>query len=235
MPELPTTSRGAATSRRILDAACAEFAERGIAGARIDRIVATARTNKAQLYGYFGSKEDLFDAVLADRVEASAEAVPFDVDDLPGWAVWLYDRNLSRPELVRLIAWTRLERRPAGLWFDGTDHAPKLTAITEAQAEGRLRAGDPFDLLTLVLAMASTWSPAGGVYAATADEPETDHDRRRALLRDAVARVVAPSRARSLNVAAGNVPRRTPEGARRGISAGQGLMGAAMAPDDHTS
>lgn len=192
MPDLPTTVRGAATSRRILDAACAEFAERGIAGARIDRIVVAARTNKAQLYGYFGSKEDLFDAVLANSIDASVEAVPFDADDLPGWAVRLYDRNLHRPELVRLIAWTRLERSPTGLWFDGTDHAPKLAAIARAQAEGRLRAGDPFDLLTLVLAMASTWSPASGVYTATADEPETDHDRRRALLRDAVARVVAP-------------------------------------------
>jgi hypothetical protein len=52
MPELPTTPRGTATSRRILDAAAEEFAERGIAGARIDRIIAAARTNKAQLYGY---------------------------------------------------------------------------------------------------------------------------------------------------------------------------------------
>ncbi|WP_256862124.1 hypothetical protein [Microbispora sp. GKU 823] len=40
--------------------------------------------------------------------------------------------------------------------------------------------------------MACAWSPASGFYAATADEPAADHDRRRALLRECVARAVAP-------------------------------------------
>jgi hypothetical protein len=61
--------RGSDASRcgrhRILGAATEEFAERGVAGARIDRIIAAARTNKAQLYGYSGSKDGLFDAVIA--------------------------------------------------------------------------------------------------------------------------------------------------------------------------
>jgi len=193
MPELPSTPRGAATSRRILDAAAAEFSERGIAGARIERIIAQAHTNKAQLYGYFGSKEGLFDAVIADRVGDTAQAVPFDVNDLAGWAVSIYDQNLSRPNLIRLIAWIRLERRPAGLWFDhSADHAPKLTAIAEGQAAGKLRAGDPFDLLVLVLSMACAWSPTSSVYTATSDEPAADHERRRALLRACVESAVAP-------------------------------------------
>ncbi|WP_329138648.1 TetR family transcriptional regulator [Streptomyces sp. NBC_01476] len=192
MPELPTTPRGAATSRRILDAAAEEFAQHGIAGARIERIIAAARTNKAQVYGYFGNKEGLFDAVVADCVERSTDDLPFDADDLPGWAVRVYDQNLRRPGLVRLIAWIRLEQRPTGPWFDSSRHEPKLTAIAQAQEAGRLRPGDPFDLLTLVIAMASAWSPASSVYTATADEPPAEHDRRRALLRDCVARAVAP-------------------------------------------
>ncbi len=192
MPELPSTPRGAATSRRILDAAAEEFSERGIAGARIERIIAAARTNKAQLYSYFGSKEGLFDAVIADSVSRTTQAIPFDANDLAGWAVGIYDQNLSRPDLVRLITWIRLERRPAGLWFDGADHEWKLSAIAEAQAAGRLRAGDPFDLMVLVIAMASAWSPASGVYTATAGEPAADHDRRRSLLRACVASAVAP-------------------------------------------
>jgi AcrR family transcriptional regulator len=192
MPVLPTTPRGTATSQRILDAAAGEFAERGIAGARVDRIITAARTNKAQLYGYFGSKDGLFDAVIADRVGRITDAVPFDVNDLAGWAVALYDENLRRPDLVRLITWVRLERRPAGLIFGRVGHDPKLAAIARAQAAGRLRPGDPFDLVTLVIAMACAWSPASGIYAATADEPAADHDRRRALLRDCVERAVAP-------------------------------------------
>ncbi|MBM9509269.1 TetR family transcriptional regulator [Actinacidiphila acididurans] len=193
MPELPTTPRGAATSRRILDAATEEFARYGIAGSRIERIITEARTNKAQLYGYFGNKESLFDAVVADCVDRSTDAVPFDVDDLAGWAVGLYDQNLRQPHLVRLIAWIRLERRPTGRWFDNSfQHEPKLAAIAKAQAAGRLCPGDPFDLLTLVIAMACAWSPASGVYTATADEPSAEHDRRRALLHDCVIRAVTP-------------------------------------------
>ena len=192
MPELPTTTRGAATSRRILDAATEEFAARGIAGARIDRIIATARTNKAQLYGYFGSKDELFDAVGADSVDRITNAGPFDVDDVAGWAVGLYDENLRHPELVRLTAWVRLERRPAGLLFSSYDDEPKRTAVAKAQAAGQLRPGDPFDLLTLVIGMACAWSPASGIYTATADEPEASHQRRRALLRDCVERALAP-------------------------------------------
>src|SRR5580693_3532448 len=192
MPELPTTTRGAATSQRILDAAAAEFADRGIAGARIDRIIAAARTNKAQLYGYFGSKDGLFDAVIADRSDRLLSVIPFDADDLPGWAVGVYDENLRHPELVRLIAWLRLERRPEGRLSDAPDDEVKLAAIARAQAAGRVRPGDPFDLFGLVLAMACAWSPASSFYAATAGEPGSDHDRRRALLRDCVQRAVTP-------------------------------------------
>ena len=192
MPELPSTPKGTATVRRILDAAASEFAERGIAGARIDRIVAAAHTNKAQLYGYFGSKDGLFDAVVADYVDQFTNAVPFDVNDLAGWAVGLYDENLRRPDLVRLVAWLRLERRPDGRLSSGANDEPKLTAIAKAQAAGQVRPGDPFDLMTLVIAMACAWSPASGIYTATADEPAADHERRRALLRASVEQAVAP-------------------------------------------
>jgi AcrR family transcriptional regulator len=192
MPELPSTKRGAATSRRILDAATAEFTRHGIAGARVDRITAAAQTNKAQLYAYFGSKDGLFDAVVSERVTRVTEEIPFEVDAIPEWAVRLYDELLRQPELIRLIGWIRLERRPTGRWFDSADDAPKLAAIAAAQQAGVLRAGDPFDLLTLVISMATAWSPASGVYAASAEEPDVDHDRRRALLRESVARVLAP-------------------------------------------
>lgn len=189
---LPSTARGMATRRRILDAATIEFAKVGFAGARMDRITGAADANKAQLYAYFGSKDGLFDAVIADRVDTSTDDIPFDAADLPGWAVRLYDQNLRHPELSRLIAWTRLERRPTGRWFDSAKHEPKLAAITAAQAAGRLRAGDPADLLVLLIGMASAWSPTSNVYTATSDEPDSDHNRRRALLRESVARVVEP-------------------------------------------
>lgn len=192
MPAAPSTARGEATSRRILNAATEEFAERGIAGARIERIVATARTNKAQLYGYFGNKEDLFAAVMADAVERVTTAIPFDADDLAGWAVGLYDENVRHPDLVRLTAWIVLERRPSGVPGNLADREFKVASIAAAQAAGKVRAGDPVDLMAMVIAMACAWSPVSNVTTATAADPEADHDRRRELLRDCVQRAVQP-------------------------------------------
>jgi AcrR family transcriptional regulator len=44
---------------RILAAAALEFAERGFAGARVDRIARRANVNKAMLYYHFMSKDRL--------------------------------------------------------------------------------------------------------------------------------------------------------------------------------
>src|SRR5262245_35096260 len=49
---------------RILAAAAREFAARGYAGARVDRIARRARVNKAMLYYHFGSKQQLYRALL---------------------------------------------------------------------------------------------------------------------------------------------------------------------------
>ncbi len=55
-----------ATRARILAAAKAEFAANGLGGARVDEIAARAEANKRMIYHYFGSKEDLFQAVLEE-------------------------------------------------------------------------------------------------------------------------------------------------------------------------
>lgn len=190
----PSTTRGAATRHRILEAATAEFAEHGVAGARIERVVAAARTNKAQLYAYFGSKEALFDTVFAASLDRILDVVPIDADDLADWAVRLYDEYLARPDLIRLATWNRLERKRSGHLV--ADHEPlehaKLSAIAAAQEAGRVVAGDPFDVMALVIGMSMAWSPVSNLYAATADEPVEVHERRRSLLRAAVRAATAP-------------------------------------------
>lgn len=194
MANQPATARGAATRDRIVEVATREFAEHGIAGARIERIVDAARTNKAQLYSYFGSKERLFDAIFSGSLERIVNVVPIDATDLADWAVRLYDEYLRRPDLIRLATWARLERRPAGHLVEDADRLDdhKLNAITEAQAVGTVRPGDPFDVMALVIAMSMAWSPVSNVYAATAEEPPELHDRRRVLLRESVRRAVTP-------------------------------------------
>lgn len=49
---------------RILAAAAAEFADRGFAGARVDRIARRARVNKAMIYYHFKSKQGLYVEIL---------------------------------------------------------------------------------------------------------------------------------------------------------------------------
>jgi TetR/AcrR family transcriptional regulator len=60
----PTSDRATETRSRILEAALSEFAANGLAGARTDRIATAAGVNKALLYYYFDSKENLYMAAL---------------------------------------------------------------------------------------------------------------------------------------------------------------------------
>jgi TetR/AcrR family transcriptional regulator len=53
-----------ATKASILEAALKEFAEQGLAGARMDEIAKAASVNKALLYYYFESKQRLFVGVI---------------------------------------------------------------------------------------------------------------------------------------------------------------------------
>jgi len=52
------------SAEKILAAARAEFAEHGLAGARVDRIAAASGVNKAMIYYHFGSKEKLYQEVI---------------------------------------------------------------------------------------------------------------------------------------------------------------------------
>ena len=57
----------------ILAVAAREFAERGFAGARVDRIASRAGVNKAMLYYHFKSKQRLYRTLLRRMFSAAAE------------------------------------------------------------------------------------------------------------------------------------------------------------------
>lgn len=182
------------TKRRLLNAATAEFAAYGVAGARVDRIAATAGVNKAQMYAYYGSKSGLFDAVFREHNEAILNAVPFTADDLPGYAARLYDAYVNDPKLVRLATWNRLERIPAGnLLADLAVHTVnKYEAIAEVQRAGQLDpAINPVDVYSLVIALSLTWGPSSVTYTASPEDSEADHAYRRAVIEKIVARAFA--------------------------------------------
>ncbi|MET9409805.1 TetR family transcriptional regulator [Streptomyces sp. NPDC002935] len=146
-----------ATKARLLDAAFTEFAAYGIAGARVDRIAEAAAANKRLIYAYFGNKEQLFDEVLQRAMAAGAESVPFDVEDLPGYAGAIFDHLVARPDLMRLRLWKLLER-PTATGLEPDAFRRKATEVADAQRRGEVaQEMEPADLLTMVLAAAQAW------------------------------------------------------------------------------
>lgn len=101
------------------------------------------------------------------------------------------------PELVRLAAWSRLERKHTGpLTVDPPPRQEeKLAAIAAAQTSGHIDpAFEPIDVFVTVIALSMTWSPASTTFTASSADPEADHERRRGVLRTLVARAYAPQR-----------------------------------------
>ena len=196
MTKKELTARGAATRQRIIDAATEEFAQHGIAGARVERIVAAARTNKAQLYDYFGNKDGLFDAIFGASLERIVDVVPIDSSDLPDWAVRLYDEYLEHPSLIRLATWARLERRPAGHLVEDADRLDDRKLALH-----RRRPGGGDDMCRRAVRHHGDWSSAcpwpGHRSAMSMPRPRrnrsTVHDARRELAR-CVRREVVRSR-----------------------------------------
>ena len=68
-PDPPPSSR-----ERVFRAAAVEFAARGFDGAKVDRIAARARLNKAMLYYHFPNKAALYREVLVDMLASTAAA-----------------------------------------------------------------------------------------------------------------------------------------------------------------
>lgn len=98
-----------ATRRRIFDAAAAEFAAHGLAGARIERIALKARANKQAIYLYFGGKEKLFGEVVRCKVDEVCHGADLRPDDFAEGIGRLFDWYGQNPELVRLLLWEALE------------------------------------------------------------------------------------------------------------------------------
>ena len=68
-PTRSNPDRSDQTRARILEAATHEFGANGLAGARTERIAEAAEVNKALLYYYFRSKQELYTAALEELAE----------------------------------------------------------------------------------------------------------------------------------------------------------------------
>jgi AcrR family transcriptional regulator len=113
----PRTNDPDRTMADIIEVATREFAEKGLAGARIDVIAEAMRTSKRMIYYYFGSKEGLYVAVLEEayrrirRIEADLHLEDLAPEDalrkLVGFTV---DYQLANPDFIRLVMTENIHR-----------------------------------------------------------------------------------------------------------------------------
>lgn len=167
----PRSARAAATRQRILEAAIAEFAAHGLAGARVDEIAARAAANKRMLYAYFGAKEDLWLAVLETVYAAKrAEERALAVDGLPPAEAMaaLVRFNLrytaAHPEFVALLnqenvhraAYLKRSRKVRALYSPLIETLSSVLA--RGVAAGVFRSGvDPRQLYITIVALGHFW------------------------------------------------------------------------------
>ncbi|MCA1271051.1 TetR family transcriptional regulator [Streptomyces sp. 7G] len=166
-----------ATKKRLLAAAYEEFAQFGLAGARVDRIGEAAQVNKRLMYVHFGNKSDLFDLVVANSLADLSRAVPFTAEDLPGYAGRLFDYLLDHPQVLRLTGWSQLER-PEAPPAQVDAYRPKIAAIAGAQQQKVVTTAlTPADVLALLLGLTTAWANASPALRSLADQPPWDPER----------------------------------------------------------
>lgn len=147
-----------ATRRRLIEAGTAEFAAYGIAGARVERIAEASACNKQSIYGHFGSKEGLFDAVFDAMVVNVVDNVAFDPYDLPGYASKMFDWFQAHPEVLRLATWQQLERGGIAEMTGAVAaaNAEKVVKLQDAQKAGVVTRAIPAQHLLVLIYRLST-------------------------------------------------------------------------------
>lgn len=105
------------TMAGILEVATAEFAAKGLDGARIDAIADATHTSKRMIYYYFGSKEGLYLAVLEDAYRRTrATEAQLQLHDLPPDAAlaalvgFTFDHHLNHQDFIRLVMSENMQR-----------------------------------------------------------------------------------------------------------------------------
>lgn len=177
----------------ILTAARVEFAQYGLAGARIDRIAKNSNASKDRLYVHFGDKESLFREIVVTDGAEFLLAVGLRPDAVAEFAGDIFDLAQNQPEHLRMITWAHLE----GFWIVGPeldgDSPPHqaIAALRQAQAEGHVdSAWDPHELLVFLFGIGLAWARWPDPTTTTTDPEALAH--RRAAVVEAATRIIKP-------------------------------------------
>ncbi len=155
------------TMANILEVAMAEFAEKGLAGARIDEIAAATQTSKRMIYYYFGSKEGLYLAVLEESYRRMREIESQQhLENLAPEAAlrrlveFTFDHHVSHENYIRLVISENMNRGQFLAQSQSIQqlNVPAISAIRQLYergvASGDFRPGlDPIDIHASISAL----------------------------------------------------------------------------------
>lgn len=151
MPELPQpmTARGEATRQRLLDAAEAEFGEKGFHGASVSSITRRARVAQGTFYLYFPSKEAILrelvrhmGAELRGALSAASEGLTERLEvERAGFEAFLaFSRE--KKNLYKIVMQSQFVDASIYREYYETLAAAYAVGLRRAQSLGQVRAGD---------------------------------------------------------------------------------------------
>jgi TetR/AcrR family transcriptional regulator len=151
------------TRQRIVDAALAEFADKGYAGARVRSIADRAGVNSQLISYYFGGKEGLYQEILR-RWHQREAGIEEEVLSLGDALVAYLQAGFEQPELMRIFIWDGLtgsgpadEEHGRPTKGDAAADAPEVVAFRERQAAGEIAPDiDPAYLLVALMGAVTT-------------------------------------------------------------------------------
>ncbi len=181
------------TRRILLDAAGEEFALSGLEGARMQAIVKRAGVNERMIYHHFGSKQGLYEAVLADQRASIGRQIPApDNEGDPREAFGLAIKQIMRGMIERPFFLSLMLHEALGGWRNTPTvplgEVPKslATLFKRAQADGAFRKDIRFESVYLAALGALT----AGYLLSGRFEIMRDNEKRRDQLIDEVLELV---------------------------------------------
>jgi AcrR family transcriptional regulator len=120
------------TRQRILEAARREFGVKGFDGARVGAIARRARVNKALIFYYFQSKEELFRVLSEERIASTLPMSGPPVD----WPLHLFAEQKETVDWVRYFLWEGVTFEPGRA---DALHQAELRSATFRQVVGEVR------------------------------------------------------------------------------------------------
>ncbi len=139
----------------ILEAAVSEFQQDGFAGASMNRIAARAGVSKRTVYNHFPSKEDLFNAIIANLVDRSGagKSIQYDPSMPLDKQLQVIGRDLAHAilnedfiKLARVVVSRFIQSPEIAIVMSGAREEMRqglVRWIRAAKRDGRLTIGNP--------------------------------------------------------------------------------------------